>query len=175
MINLGEIMIDNAGRIIRCSDVWDRVMRSRRLRHLTSSQISGKELGSFIPTSTHRQIADGIAMSIRDQPQTVQLYCQVPDSRELLLLEVGPAPTQDGNGSIRIEIEHLDRSNAGQDRAEIRLINMCSHCRRIRVNEHWVDVLEAAQALHLLCLDPPPPISHGLCSNCFDPPAGELD
>jgi len=49
------------------------------------------------------------------------------------------------------------------------MINTCSHCRQIRVDAGWLDVIEAVQSLHSLCLDLPPPISHGLCPDYFSP------
>lgn len=172
MTTQAQIIIDKTGHIIRCNDVWDRMMRSRRLRHLTESQITGKELRSLIPTSTWRQIADGIALSIMEQSRAIRLDYQSMESGECFLLEVGPEQSADADDSIKIEIEQVEGGTLCQDSEEIGLINMCSHCRRIRVDADWVEIIEAVQSLHLLCLDPPPPISHGMCPDCFSPSPG---
>lgn len=124
----------------------------------------------MIPTSTRRQIADGIARSINDHSRAIRLDCQSTQSGERFVLEICPVKPAREHESIKIDIELVEGEAACQDSKAIDMINMCSHCRRIRVDTDWLDVIEAAQSLHLLCLDPPPPISHGLCPDCFRPP-----
>ena len=49
------------------------------------------------------------------------------------------------------------------------LVRMCSWCNRIWLEEgRWVEIEEAVAALELFAAVPPPPLTHGMCTPCFE-------
>ena len=65
-------------------------------------------------------------------------------------------------------------------REEERLLTACAWCRRIKVDEQWVNAEDAIRKLRTYNWPEPPLFTHGLCKHCLgvvtasQPPADVL-
>ena len=48
------------------------------------------------------------------------------------------------------------------------LVVVCSWCKRVKVNDHWLEVEDAVKLLGLFNAARMPRISHGICPHCFE-------
>lgn len=103
----------------------------------------------------------------------VPYRCDTPDRRRWFEMHVRPAAgsavdfesvfvREEEREHVRLLDRLVRRSTGGQP------ILLCSWCARARVGASWVEIEDAVARLGLLAVEQPPPLTHGICSDCFE-------
>ncbi len=103
----------------------------------------------------------------------VPYRCDTPDRRRWFEMHLGPA----GGSAVDFESVFVREEAREQVRLLDRLVRrstdgppilLCSWCARARVDAAWVEIEDAVARLGLLAVEQPPPLTHGICPDCFE-------
>jgi hypothetical protein len=133
--------------------------------------VVGKSLFEFIGGTETQHLYMVLIDKVRkEQGETVVPFrCDSPSLRRFMELRV----SYQGNGTVRfagrlIREETRDTVTLLDDAVSRNdaFIRMCSWCKKVAVDEGWVEVEEAVNRLRLFESEVLPKITHGVCEAC---------
>lgn len=165
--------VDAHDRIIRVGPAWDAFALDNDGGDAVSGNLLGRPLMHFLTGDAVRYLYRSLFVRVRRTGCTISLpfRCDSPVLRRYMTMHLVPC-RRDGielrsqvlGVEPRDEVRFLDRH---QPRSE-EYLQVCSWCRKVRLDKGWVEVEEAIAALHLFEAPELPNVSHGVCPNCFD-------
>ncbi|HEU4763161.1 MAG TPA: hypothetical protein VFS28_00810 [Gemmatimonadales bacterium] len=138
---------------------------------LQPQAIVGRSIWEFISDGTTRELYRRLFGRVRAQGRSadIQLRCDAPDERRLLLMHVRPRP----EGALAIEIDTVDRRGRTLRHVDPLafafgpVLRMCGWCNRVAdPTGRWMELEDALLQLGLLERGALPPITHGICPEC---------
>lgn len=157
--------------IVFVNEAWDTFAQENGAAHLTSTHVLGRSLWDFVTDDTTRLLYRDVLARIRGTTaMRFTFRCDAPACRRHLELEVTGGRNGDAVFLVRTLKEEPRPAQPLLDPAQLRsdaLLRMCSWCKRIDVNGHWVDVEEAVTALGLFDRPRLPQVTHGICDDCY--------
>lgn len=110
---------------------------------------------------------------VRDDARTIHVpfRCDAPDLRRFMSLAIGPG---DETGAVRFTARLLRSEtrepvplwDADASRDEGNPVPACAWCKRVRVEEAWIDAEDAVARLGLFERALVPDVTHGICEDC---------
>ncbi len=171
--------IDDRNRIIFVDSGWDVFARENGAANLQRDAVIGRPLLSFIAGSAMKHLTELILQRIRStgRPLTCPFACDGPRIRRLMTLTM----TVLDDTVIQFDVHTLQGTRrdyvALLDPAIVRSdewLTVCSWCKRIEVEDEWIEVEDAVLRLHLLAADRLPRLTHGICPRCSAAVTGEM-
>lgn len=164
--------IDADDRIVEVGGAWLAFATSNDAPSLSSLEVLGKPIWSFVEGPEVREIYALLFSAARDRNQTINVpfRCDSADMRRYMDMTITPS----GNGTLNI-VSTLRRS---EPRNAVRLFEaanhdldhmllICSWCKRVQIETGaWMEVEGAVRCMGLLDHGPLPTLSHGICSHC---------
>jgi len=162
--------LDREDRIRSVNEDWHAFARENEAEHLMDA-VLGTSIWDWLAGMEVRHLYSLLFSRVRSARRTARLpfRCDSPDLRRFMELEIVALP----DGGLRC-IARLERA---EPRPPVRLLDsrvarskdalaICSWCKRVRVDpDLWLEIEDATSRLRLL-EDPPPAITHGICSDC---------
>lgn len=135
-------------------------------------ELLGQPLWRFITDDETRYIYELLLARVRTTgvEAVVPFRCDTPDARRYMTVRLAPGP-REGDVAFTIDTyRHEPRRSerlldAGTPRSDD-LLTICSWCKRVRVDEEWLEVEEAVVRLRLLEAPLLPALTHGACVPC---------
>ena len=173
--------VDAALRLVRVDDAWADFAVANAAPELAQPVgAPDRTLLSYIADSTTRQVYQAMFDRARAEgrPLTVPLRCDAPDLRRFLELTIAP---REGGGFrldstlVRSEprpyVALLDTSLPRTDD----VLRMCGWCKAVEANGSWVTTERGVELLGLFERDALPMVTHGVCEECSERLAEEID
>jgi len=171
-----RLRIDPDDRIVSVDGAWKDWAEKEGDPDLVDSVV-GTDLWEHFSDLAVQQIYAEILERVRGtgRPVRFAFRCDAPDCRRFMQMEV----LRDGD-----EVEFRSWTESEVPREPVRLLNptapsgdakivVCAWCRRVRVEEEWLEVEEALPRLDVFGEDPVSGVSHGICSDCRSRVVGE--
>lgn len=173
MVEYPEIVyrLTPADELAAVNDAWDRFAHANHGAHLSAEPIVGRSLWEFVSDPTVRQIYRDLLDRVR-QGRVVRytFRCDSPDLRRLFEMHVHldeAGAVEFRSRTIAEEAREAQRLlDADVARTEERL-EMCSWCKKVRVDGDWHEVEEAVARAQLFEAEALPQVTHGICQPCF--------
>lgn len=165
---------DREGRIAGVDEAWDAFARLNDATHLLREQVVGQTLKSFINQPETWNLYQMMMDRARaeDREISVPFRCDAPDRRRYLSMRIRPRNEGGFDFHTTIVSEQprapqrlfeADRAAAGDADA----VTVCSWCKRLKVEEAWLEVEAATERLGLFEAVRLPPLTHGICPDCL--------
>lgn len=163
--------INNADAIIYVNEQWDTFALFNEGAEVSSSKVLGKSLWEFITDSTVRTIYRDVLAKIRSGNSIdFEFRCDAPAFRRYLSMHIAmlnPSVVAFTTRTLLIEVRppvsFLDSRAAS---ATDTFVCSCSWCKKIRIDNVWVELETALRELELLKHPATPKITHGICDDC---------
>ncbi len=170
---LTSYTVDSEDKILDLNEGWEAFARANHGDGLTLDTLRGQVLWDFIADPQVRQVWRYLFARVRQTQRaiTVPYRCDSPEMKREYNAHLAP----EQHGRIRYEnhvyretprepvrVLALDRSEHTED-----FIKMCSWCKSIEHNGRWLALEDAVADLALLCNEPLPQLSHGICPQCY--------
>ncbi|MDJ0833896.1 MAG: hypothetical protein QNJ69_10270 [Gammaproteobacteria bacterium] len=166
--------IDEEGRICFVNDAWLTFAAENDWPITAEAMIGSKLMASIMDPET-RHIYSLLIDRAREQDQQARFNyrCDSPGRRRLLQMHISLNRTSQ-------HIEFRSRILSSVKRQPIALIDpsqkirsdeilkMCSWCKSIWDEHHWIELEQAVQQLGFLTAKVLPRISHGICNVCSE-------
>lgn len=169
--------IDRHDRIIRTGGRWDQFAGRNGGGALT---VANTSLWQHVTGTEVRHLYQLLLRHVRSTHRSVSyLYrCDAPGQtrRMKMILEPGPGQEVTFRSQMQSEEERhrvaLLCSNTPRDE---RLLDICSWCAAVRLDDDWVSVDEAIDHLSLFDCESMPRITHGVCKTCHERVVREIE
>jgi hypothetical protein len=163
--------IDNRGRIAFVSDSWmDFACENNWC--VSRADVVGRPLMSFI-ADEHLRYLYGLLMSrlrVGYGPFRFRYRCDAPDCRRLMEMTMLHDRTEREiefqSRVLRIERRAAQELLRADHPTDERRLDVCSCCKRIALDEGWVEVEDAVMRLRLFDSDHLPRTRHCVCPDC---------
>lgn len=166
--------IDHDNRLIGFNSEWDAFAVTNDSPHLVHGNIIGQLLWDFIQDPETHHLHQTLLQRVRQQQRPIILpfRCDSATLRRFMQMEILPLPkgtveyrclTQrtETREAVSLLEPNAKRSDQGQ------LLRMCSWCKKIAVNDDWMEVEDAIRQLQLFASATLPGISHTMCDACL--------
>ncbi len=159
--------------IREASETWDAFALANGAPHLVLSQVVGQSLWSFIAGAEVRHLYELLLARIRESQKTVVLpfRCDAPDRRrfmEMAVVGLAGGEVEFVTRVVREEGRDPVSLETGAVESQNHLLAICSWCKRVRLTEaQWVELEQAIERLALFNRETLPPVTHGLCEDCY--------
>jgi len=163
--------IDAEDRIDFVSAEWEDFAARNDADHLTGRAVMGRPLFDFITDPTTAQIYSVAIRRVRGDGHSITLpfRCDSPHCRRYMELHISPRK----GGGVTFDSRLLRE----EPRPVVALLDaivehggdlllMCSWCKRLAVEDAWLEVEEAVTRLGLFDEHCAPELSHGICPQC---------
>lgn len=150
-------------------EVFARANGAPGLVHSVIGTLLWEHLSGAGVVAIHRQFLE----RVRDDARTIRMpfRCDAPDRRRFMSLAIGPG---EDSGTVQFEARLLrskprDRVtlwDVGASRDEERALPACAWCKRVKVEETWIDAETASARLRLSERALVPDVTHGVCGEC---------
>lgn len=171
--------IDNDDKIVHLSEGWQTLADNNLAGMPTAENVLNKPVFDFIADENTRQLYKMLFRRVRSEQVSLQfpIRCDSPDKRRYLLMHVYPLE----NGVIVLESctqreeirEAVLLLDSGVERTN-EYLPICSWCKKINVNDDWMEVESATQLLNLVGKSRFPNLSHCICDDCYENVKKEL-
>ena len=165
--------IDADGRIVSVNQDWLQFAAENRWPN-SAEKLCGTPLVQYISGLEVQYIYKMLIERVRSHPSpiTFNYRCDSPDCRRTLRMMIRHEPDTDTvefrSWALRLEprptVELLD---AELNRRADDVLYICSWCKRVQVNQRWLEVEKAVRELELFENEPLPQTSHGICPRCL--------
>ncbi len=165
--------VDAHDRIIRVSPEWDAFALENDGADAVAGNLLGRPVMHFLTGDSVRHLYRSLFTRVRRTGATISFpfRCDAPALRRYMMMHLIPCR----NDGIELRSEILKVEPRDEvcllDRYQPRnedYLQVCSWCRRVHLDQGWVEVEEAIVALDLFESPVLPHMSHGVCPNCFD-------
>lgn len=163
--------IDDDDRITHVNDAWLAFARENGMPEADIAAVPGRVLWDFLSDTQTAEIYRQLLADVRRHGTThaVNFRCDSPEMLRLMTLEIAPHE----NGEIQLsshvrELEQRPRMailDPEVPRSDA-LLTLCSWCKRMRLDDAWVELGEGVTRLGVLEQDAPPQLTHGICEDC---------
>ncbi|MEZ5318957.1 MAG: hypothetical protein R2752_16270 [Vicinamibacterales bacterium] len=165
--------IDAADRLSTVDDGWAAFAKANDGAHLLPPGIIGRSLWDAISDHTtrdlYREMVDRVRRGLG--PIALTFSCDAPGERRRLHLRMVAGE----RGAVAFEVRMHTHARAPQRLLDVHarragaLVEMCSWCKRVvGPGKRWLPVEEAVEALALFTQASLPPLTHGICPDCYD-------
>jgi hypothetical protein len=170
--NLGYC-IDAADEIVAVSDNWDRfALENDAPPELLSGSILHRRFWDFVSGETLRHVYRRILAKVRKgQALVFSFRCDSAAFRRYLTLRMSPT---DGGGveflteTVRTEEREYQPLFDAKAARGGEIVVACSWCNKIKTGVNiWLEPEDAVPELGLFENDSLPPLSHGMCEECY--------
>lgn len=163
--------IDRDNRILSVSDSFVLYGMQNNYPDISKDALVGKPLLDFFADNEIRHLYESVIDLVRKtgKSSTVPFRCDSPEEIRQMELEI--SPLDDGKirfRSVLVDKEprkRMDILDSNVSRAG-KLLVMCSWCKRIAMDNMWIDLDRAAEETNLFNTPKLPPISHAMCPTC---------
>jgi hypothetical protein len=164
--------IDSENRIDRVSENWNTFARANDAPELVDTAVVGRPLFSYITDAETRHLVHLLIARVRaGHAISVPFRCDAPDRRRRMRLTMTAA----GDGHVLFHSAVVsEEPRAPQALLDVHYarrpewLKICSWCKRVEIDDDWVEVDEAVSRRELLGSNAPPQITHGICPPCRD-------
>jgi hypothetical protein len=163
--------VDERNCIIYVDSGWDAFARENGASTLQRDAVVGRPLLSFITGRAMKHLSESILQRVRStrHPLTFPFRCDGPAIRRLMTLTMTPLE----DDVIKFDVHTLQ----GTQRDYVALLDpvvlrsdewltVCSWCKRVDVQNEWIEVEDATARLRLLDAPTVPHMTHGICPDC---------
>lgn len=150
---------------------WAGFALSNRAPELAPELVLGRPLWQFVTDWTTEHLYRQLLVVVRaGRPVSFPFRCDAPEERRFMEMSIRP----EAGGGLLFETRALSLEarpavalleRAGP-RADGPLLRSCGWCKRVDVGGAWAEVEEAVRRLRLFEQEPPP-VTHGMCEDCF--------
>lgn len=151
--------------------IWDDFARANAAGRLAVADVVGRDLCDFVSGPATRQVYEALIERVGRTRAPIQFTfrCDAPDTRRHMRMDV----MGDGTGNVRFTSRILREEprpsqallSTDTDRSDETIV-MCSWCKRVKLDELWLEVEEFVERTGLMEQERLPQLSHGLCPNC---------
>ena len=165
--------IDSGDMICYVNDAWRSFAEENDCPKLPQ-QVMGTPLWRWIAGDETRLLLHQLLTAVRGKGDSIELpfRCDSASIRRFLRLQIQPLPDDGIEFRSWIQREELFPEpvilldpNADQDCE--RLLQMCSWCKSVQVDERWLALEEAIERMRLFDSPPIPLIDHSICPKCY--------
>ncbi len=164
--------IDRAGRIGFVNDDW-LDFAAENGWHISAMQVLGSQLTDCIAGPQTRHIYNQLIDRVREEGCEARFNyrCDSPDCRRFMEMRINHILELD-QVEFRSRVLRLERRepinlvDLSLNKRSGEILNMCSWCKAVLVDQTWVEVELAVERLGLLADPVLPQISHGICPDC---------
>jgi hypothetical protein len=170
----------DANNIIQSvSDSFTSFARENLGKEFDNDMFSGESIYKFIAGDEVKHMYELLMHQVRTTTKEaiIPFRCDSPSLRRYMELKItclAGDELQFESALIREEsrdpVKLLDYAEANSEE----LLKMCSWCKRVAVDEMWVELEISLQKLGLFNEAPLPMITHGICEQCLENVRGEL-
>lgn len=167
--------LDASLRLVGVDAAWSAFAAENGAPALQPPGCLGRSIAeSIADTATlhiYRQVFDRVRRT--GAPMRFGIRCDGPALRRWLELEIRPrgAGFEVESVLVRAEAREPQALLAAPRPDDGTMLSMCSWCKRVSVDQRWLEVEAAVRALGLFEREVLPAITHGICDACF----GEMD
>lgn len=165
--------IDKNDNIVYLSNEWQLFAEQNRAAYLTEDTICYKSLFEFINDARCQYIYQVLINKVRKKQRkiTFPFRCDSPCKKRYMQMEMIPLEGDSiafKSCIIREELRQpvliidVNRSNS------VDILKICSWCKKIQINNFWIEIEEAIEKYALFQTRLLPRLSHGVCSQCYD-------
>ncbi len=162
--------LNDSDEIVFVNDAWDAFAAANGGEKIVSGRILGRSLWPLIADAETRKFIHDILGQVRAGRTVRFAYrCDAPDCRRQMDMQVMPDEaglvvfrSRTTSESPRAPEPLLDPNTA----RTTEVVRVCGWCKRVRVNEDWLEIEEAASRAPQLRSVPTPSVSHGICDDC---------
>lgn len=165
--------INDENKVVYISENWQSFAVENMAGILNAENVLKKSIFDFVADDNTRHLYHMLFERVRSTPVSIEFpfRCDSPDRRRYMAMEI--FPLQDGlialkSCTVREELREavllLDPRTERTDE----YLTICGWCKKVYVNEEWVEVESAMELLHLLGENKLPNLSHGMCDDCYE-------
>lgn len=170
--------IDSDDRLIEVNDEWNHFALANDAPELIDGVLK-RSLWEFISDPTTISVYHHLLSGVRaGRTITFPFRCDGPSIRRWMLMRMSGSPDDEVFFESTVVDSQPCEAGKAWDRRATRgtdLITSCSWCKRLKVEDRWVEVEEAIEPLGLFMRGPAPLMTHGMCSQCQADIMGSLD
>ncbi|WP_455375017.1 hypothetical protein [Kaarinaea lacus] len=171
--------INNDDKIVHLSENWQAFANNNMVGILSAENVLNKSVFDFIADENTRQLYKMLFNRVRSERVSVQLpfRCDSPVKRRYMSMEI--SPLDDSlivlkscvlREKIREAVLLLDPDIERTDD----YLTICGWCKKVKVNDGWVEVESAMKLLNLVGESRLPNLSHAICDDCHESLQREL-
>ncbi len=166
-----EYVVKPDGTVVEIRGIWDDFARANAAGDLRMADVVGRDLCDFVSGPATRQIYEALIGRVVQTRTPIQFTfrCDAPEVRRHMHMEV----MGDGSENVRFTSRIVREEprppqpllSTDVDRSDETIV-MCSWCKRVKLDERWVEVEEYVASTGLMEEERLPQLSHGLCPDC---------
>jgi hypothetical protein len=178
-----EYSVDQDGILTSVSVGWDAFARANGGRdRVLAAEVLGQPLLHFITGETLKHLWANVMDRVASSGRSVRLpyRCDAPGLVRRMEVLIEPL----AEGGLRLVSTVLDTEEQPYARVldgavtthdRDNMLWICSWCKRLRVEDRWIEVEQAAREFGLFEASEIPMITHGLCPGCEHEIVAELE
>lgn len=177
-----EYSVDQNGILTSVSAGWDAFARANDGRErVLAAEVLGQPLLHFITGETLKHLWANVMDRVASSGRSVRLpyRCDAPGLVRRMEVLIEPL----AEGGLRLVSTVLDTEeqpylailDPALSRDRDNMLWICSWCKRLQVEDRWIEVEQAAREFGLFEATEIPMITHGLCPGCERQIVAELE
>lgn len=166
-----EYVVKPDGTVVDIRGTWDDFAQANAAGGLAIADVVGRDLRDFVSGPATRQIYEALIGRVVQTRTAIQFTfrCDAPEVRRHMHMDVVGDGTENVRFTSRIVREEprppQPLLSTDADRSDETIV-MCSWCKRVKLDERWVEVEEYVASTGLMEEERLPQLSHGLCPDC---------
>ena len=164
--------IDSDDRISFLDARWDECASVAGRSAMTAANLIGRPFADFITGVEAKHVSDLLVRRARaGATVTVPFRCDAPDRRRYMSMTITGLSDRSVEFHTRLMREECREPQALIDGGIARsdsLVTVCSWCKKVKLDEAWVEIEDAVGRLQLFDVAALPRITHGMCAACFE-------
>ena len=162
--------IDDDGRLSGVNEAWDAFATANDAPELIGPAVLGRPFLDFISGRDARHLTQSLMRrAVESQaPVVVPFDCDSSSERRQMEMTITRVAggfefrTRTRSSAPRPTLPLLERNRP----ASGELLLLCSWCNRVKVEDRWMEIEEAAESLQFLDMRVLPGLTHGICQTC---------
>jgi hypothetical protein len=177
-MELVSYQIDRDDTLTGVGDGWRDFAMSNGAPYL-ADHVLGRNLFEFIIDATTRHIYRDLLAGVRAGREVSFDYrCDSPSLRRFMRMTMTARPQQGvafRSLTVRTEPRVPATPDLGATPTGNPLLVVCSWCKRVSVQDEWLEMEAVIERLGLFTADAPPALTHGACPACYERIMAALD
>lgn len=166
-----EYVVKPDGTVVEIRGIWDDFAQANDAGGLAIADVVGHDVCDFVSGPATRQVYEALIERVGRTRTAIQFTfrCDAPDVRRHMRMDVVGEGSENVRFTSRILREEPRPAQAllstDTDRSDVTVV-MCSWCKRLKLDDRWVEVEEYVERTGLMEEERFPQLSHGLCPEC---------
>lgn len=167
--------VDAADLLVSVGDTWLNFAQENQAQDLVEKAVLGESIWTYFSGYQVQEIYGSLFRRVRVSQREITLpfRCDSASQRRFMELRMQPAAAKGIQLESKLVLAEAVMLFDHQAKRSKQFVVVCSWCKKIRAEDHWIEVEVAVEALGLFDALKFPQLSHGICGPCKEVALGK--